>query len=139
MDIFRWLTQQWDRTVAAVLSIAGLVALFLGWNGLSHVALPSQQIPYLASGGLLGLFALGASATLWLSADLRDEWRELHNIESKLSELCKIVSQVGGSEAASEPTPIEAGTNGAGNGRRPAAPGRGRLRVDRGEDAGADV
>jgi hypothetical protein len=27
-----------------------------------------------------GLFALGAAATLWLSADLRDEWRKLDEI-----------------------------------------------------------
>jgi hypothetical protein len=91
MDIFRWMRQQWDRTAAAILALVGLLALLLGWLGLSDVALPSQQIPYLASGGLLGLFALGASATLWLSADLRDEWRELHNIESRLDELCEIV------------------------------------------------
>jgi hypothetical protein len=101
MDIFRWMRQQWDRTAAAVLALVGLLALLLGWLGLSDVALPSQQIPYLASGGLLGLFALGASATLWLSADLRDEWRELHNIESKLDELCDIVREAGAASPAS--------------------------------------
>jgi hypothetical protein len=63
--------------VAAVL---GLVALLLGWLGVSRSSLPSQQIPYLASGAVLGLFALGVAATLWLSADLRDEWRKLDDI-----------------------------------------------------------
>jgi hypothetical protein len=93
MDIFRWLRHQWDRTAAAVIAAGGLLALFLGWLGLSGVELPSEQIPYLASGGLVGLFALGVSATLWLSADLHDEWRQLHNIEDKLDQLCQIARE----------------------------------------------
>jgi hypothetical protein len=93
MEIVRWLSHQWDRTAAVLIALAGLLGLLLGWLGLSGVALPSQQIPYLASGGLLGLFALGASATLWLSADLQDEWRELHNIEDKLDDLTRIVRE----------------------------------------------
>ena len=100
MDTFRWMKQQWDRTAAVVVSALGLLCLLLGWLGLSDVALPSQQIPYLASGGLLGLFALGAGATLWLSADLRDEWRELHNIEARLQELADLARGSDGNASA---------------------------------------
>ncbi|HMC79090.1 MAG TPA: hypothetical protein VKO35_00895, partial [Acidimicrobiia bacterium] len=34
-----------------------------------------------------GLFLLGVGATLWHSADLRDEWRKLDRLEEKLDAL----------------------------------------------------
>jgi hypothetical protein len=37
-------------------------------------------MPYIASGGLGGIFLLGLGSTLWLSADLRDEWRKLDEL-----------------------------------------------------------
>jgi hypothetical protein len=80
MDLTRWLKNQWDRTSAVALVIAGLVALLLGWLGVSRSSLATEQIPYLVSGAVLGLFLLGMGATLWLSADLRDEWRKLDDL-----------------------------------------------------------
>jgi hypothetical protein len=80
MDWYRWLKNQWDRVAAVVAVVAGLAALVLGWWGVSGATLPAQQIPYLASGAVFGLFALGIGCTLWLSADLRDEWRRLDDI-----------------------------------------------------------
>jgi hypothetical protein len=80
VDLYRWLRNQWDRSVAVVAAIIGAVLLLLGWLGASRATLPAQQIPYLASNGLAGLFALGIGATLWISADLRDEWRKLDEI-----------------------------------------------------------
>ena len=41
--------------VAAVLLPLGLVMVFLGWYGASHTPYLFEQIPYLVSGGLLGL------------------------------------------------------------------------------------
>lgn len=80
MDLYKWLRNQWDRALAAVCVIAGGVFLVLGWRGASGASLTTEQIPYLASGAVAGLFALGAAATLWLSADLRDEWLKLDEI-----------------------------------------------------------
>jgi hypothetical protein len=77
MGIVMWLRVQWDR-VAASLSIGlGALALVLGWVGTSGTPYVSEQLPYIVSGGLAGIFLLGVGAVLWLSADLRDEWREL--------------------------------------------------------------
>jgi hypothetical protein len=87
MDIGRWIKAQWDRVAAVVAVILGLVALLLGWLGVSDSGLPAEQIPYLASGAVFGLFALGVGATLWLSADLRDEWRKLDDIYKRMEQL----------------------------------------------------
>lgn len=84
MDFYRWLRNQWDRALAVTSLVIGAIALLLGWVGISGAKLATQQIPYIASGGLVGIFALGIAATLWLSADLRDEWRKLDEIQTLL-------------------------------------------------------
>ena len=85
MEVTRWLRAQWDRVLAWVAVAAGAIALLLGWLGVSGAAFPAQQIPYVVSGGLFGLFLLGLGGVLWLSADLRDEWRKLDDLERGLA------------------------------------------------------
>jgi hypothetical protein len=70
----KWLRLQWDR------------ALIIGWVGVSSTAYSAEQLPYIISGGIGGIFLLGVGATLWLSADLRDEWRKLDRIEEALQQ-----------------------------------------------------
>ena len=82
--IIRWLRNQGDRSLAIGLTLLGLLSLYLGWRGVSTHGLPSEQIAYLASGALFGLFVLGVAATLWLSADMRDEWQKLESIAEQL-------------------------------------------------------
>ena len=84
MELFKWLRLQWDRVFGAAAVITGAVALLTGWSKVSATAYPAEQIPYLVSAGLGGLFLLGVGATLWHSADLRDEWRKLDRLEEKL-------------------------------------------------------
>jgi hypothetical protein len=84
MDLNRYLRNQWDRAAAVVAVLLGALALLSGYLGVSRATLATQQIPYLASGGLFGMFALGIGATLWLSADLRDEWRKLDSIQEEM-------------------------------------------------------
>jgi hypothetical protein len=61
------------------------VVLIVGWVGVSGHGYPAQELPYIISGGLGGVFLLGIGATLWLSADLRDEWGKLNRIERRLA------------------------------------------------------
>lgn len=84
MDIRKWLRLEWDRALAVVLVLAGVGALIAGWVGVSGSAYAAGQLPYIISGGIGGIFLLGVGATLWLSADLRDEWRKLDRIEEAL-------------------------------------------------------
>lgn len=79
-----WFVSHWDRLAAVISTVAGVVVLVLGWQGVSQSALPAGQIPYVISAGLGGMFLLGVAGTLWLSADLRDEWHKLDRLERAL-------------------------------------------------------
>ena len=49
------LRNTWQIVVGAVLLPLGLAVIVLGWNGAAHGRVDQQQIPYLISGGILGL------------------------------------------------------------------------------------
>ncbi|HZQ79906.1 MAG TPA: hypothetical protein VFE55_21435 [Acidimicrobiia bacterium] len=86
MTFSQLLRAQWDRVLGVVMSIAGVGALVIGWLGASRSGFPAEQIPYILSGGLLGLCLVAIGTTLWLSADLRDEWRKLDDLDERLEE-----------------------------------------------------
>lgn len=87
MDVMTWIRAQWDRVAAWLMIAGGLISLLVGWVGVSHTAYLAEQIPYVVSAGLFGLFLLGLGATTWLSADLRDEWRKLDELSDQLRDL----------------------------------------------------
>jgi len=100
-----WLRVQWDRVGAVGAALIGVAALALGWVGVSGTPHIAEQLPYFISGGLVALFFLGMAVALWLSADLRDEWRELRALRLILAE-----PAVGQDRA--EAIPATAGGNG---------------------------
>lgn len=77
MNLVKYVRVQWDRTGAVVCAVAGIVALVVGYLGTSDTEYIAEQIPYVISGGLAAVVLFVAAGVLWLSADLRDEWREL--------------------------------------------------------------
>ncbi len=87
MDLKSVLRAQWDRIGAVVLVVAGLIALLLGYLGVSDTPYVAAQLPFIISGGLLAIFLLSLGIGLWLSADLRDDWRELRACRMLLEEL----------------------------------------------------
>lgn len=80
MELVRLIKLQWDRSLAIALAVIGGVTLFIGWFRVSDGLVVTQQVPYVVSAGLGGIFLLGIAATLWLSADFRDEWRALQDL-----------------------------------------------------------
>jgi hypothetical protein len=84
MNAREWLRLQWDRVAAWVCVAVGVIVLLIGWLGVSGTGYPAEQMPYVLSAGIGGIFLLGIGAMLWLSADLRDEWRKLDRIERAL-------------------------------------------------------
>ncbi|MFZ3598200.1 hypothetical protein [Streptomyces sp. BH104] len=109
MDLVTRIRSQWDRLTAALTALAGAVTLVLGWRGVSGTPYPAEQLPYVISAGLGSLFLLGLSSALWLSADLRDEWRKLDRIEQALRAGGGAAPSVGPS-AAPAPAGVETPT-----------------------------
>lgn len=87
MDFLTILRILWDRLAAWSAVLAGIIAVLLGIVGVRQNVYVAAQMPYMISGGILGLFLLGLGATLWLSADLRDQWRVLMEIRDRAGEM----------------------------------------------------
>jgi hypothetical protein len=84
MNMMNLAKKQWDRSAAIVLTVIGGIALIGGWLGVRGTPILAEQTRYIVSGGIGAIFLLGVGATLWISADLRDEWRKLDRIEESL-------------------------------------------------------
>lgn len=82
-----WLRADWDRAAGIALIVAGVAALFVGYQGVADSAFVVEALSYVASGGLAGVLLVAAGLTLLLSADLHDEWRKLDRIEAALRSL----------------------------------------------------
>ena len=111
MDLMTWLRAEWDRVLGFTLIALGAVLLVLGYVGVSDSPYVAEQLSYIASGGLGGLFLLGAGATLLILADLHDEWRKLDRVEAILSGQVPFPTpaQTNGQAPASSPTPAPVG------------------------------
>ncbi len=84
MDGKSWLRAEWDRVAGYILIALGALLLVLGYAGVSGSPYVAEGLSYIMSGGIGGLFMLGAGATLLISADLHDEWRKLDRVEEAL-------------------------------------------------------
>ena len=86
MKPFDALRAHWDRALALGLTLVGLLMLVVGYFRISDTPYPAEQLPLLMSAGVGSLFLLGIGATLWLSADLRDEWHKLDELSAPSSD-----------------------------------------------------
>jgi hypothetical protein len=59
------LGERWLFALGGALVVAGFVAVIIGWVGTSQTVLVSGQIPYVVSGGLLGLGLIFLGAFLY--------------------------------------------------------------------------
>jgi hypothetical protein len=81
MEFVKWCRLQWDRALAVAAIVAGIVLVLCGWVGVSGTPYIAKQVPYVVSYGIGGLVLIIIGATLWLSADMNDEWRTLDRLE----------------------------------------------------------
>ena len=87
MDVVTFVKAQWDRVVGIAAVVIGAIVLFIGYLGVSGTSYPAEQLPYLISAGLVGVLLVACGGTLWLSADMRDEWLMLSDIHKELQRL----------------------------------------------------
>ena len=102
-------------TIAAALMTFGLCAIVLGWLGAAHSTLVEEQVPYLISGGLLGvaLALIGAVCILahWLTVMVRDAWAHEAARRQDHEELLDVVRALARAiEQAENRSPRAAGT-----------------------------
>jgi len=83
-DIKTWLRAEWDRVAGVVLVVIGAIALVLGYQGVANSGYVAEQLAYVVSGGLGGLFCLGLGAVFLLRSDLHDHWRQLDRVEAAI-------------------------------------------------------
>jgi hypothetical protein len=89
-DLVRWML-----IPGSILVFLGFVAMVLGWVGAARTAREIEQIPYLISGGLvgLGLVVLGGLllvSTFWVAVlrKLQSEaTTEVHTLQARIAEL----------------------------------------------------
>lgn len=70
--------------IAGAFALAGLLAIVLGWIGVSGTRDIADQLAYIASGGVLGLFFLGVGAAILVSDFVMEFERGLAALDRKL-------------------------------------------------------
>src|SRR3954469_17884247 len=84
---WRWVWDSLRPVLGYVLMGFGLLALFLGWYGVSGESVVAKQLPYLASGGLLGLALVVLGGRFMTMQDLRRDSGRLDRLETMVNEL----------------------------------------------------
>jgi hypothetical protein len=102
MSRLRTVWDQMGGRLGLLLSLAGFVAIFLGWNGAASYDRVPAQMPYVISGGLLGigLIVLGAAMVV-----VETNRRQRGELQASIDELRLAIEALGA----------------MGNGHRPAA------------------
>lgn len=89
-----WFSHPLSVFVAPALVLVGLVLLVVGYVGVANREIDALQIPYLVSGGLGGLFALGCAVGFAGVRELRLTNERLVDVDRKVSMLGEAVEDV---------------------------------------------
>jgi hypothetical protein len=78
----------------AVLLFGGIVAVIIGWVGASHTSLVFEQIPYMISGGLLGLALVFAGGSFYFAYWLTRMVRETRESRAEATKAFKTMNEM---------------------------------------------
>ncbi|HUO47923.1 MAG TPA: hypothetical protein VMU09_03725 [Acidimicrobiales bacterium] len=112
----------------------GFVAVIFGWYGSAHSAYVFQEIPYLISGGLLGVALVAGGGFLffaaWIVRLLEENRRHAARVERTLDRVDRVLAAVATDAAAAAASPasmtngVDAGSTTTTAGRQAPAGGR---------------
>ena len=94
--------RNWAKTspvsVGVLLVVVGFIAMFLAWNGAASKDFVQGQVPYLISGGLVGLALVGSGLTVINVQARRADQAELLNrleamLEARDTEITEVVTK----------------------------------------------
>jgi hypothetical protein len=115
------ISNTWQIVVGAILTPLGLLFILLGWYGAAHASYVQQQIPYLVSGGFIGLGCLLLGGLLywahWLyriydQADLHHgEW--MQQSERQHQEQLRVLEQAFTAVAGEPVSSVRSAGNGS--------------------------
>ena len=86
-DFWRWVWSSARGYVGWLLALAGAVALFVGWFGISGEALTAKQLPYLVSAGLTGIALFILAGVFLATDDVRRQFERIGELERKVDDL----------------------------------------------------
>jgi len=84
---WQWVWSAVRPIVGWVLALAGAVALFVGWWGVSGEALTAKQIPYLVSAGLTGIALFIMAGVFLATDDVRRQFTQIADLQRKVDDL----------------------------------------------------
>jgi ABC-type Fe3+ transport system permease subunit len=97
----------------AVLMPLGILAIVLGWYGVAHTKYQYDQLPYVVSGGLLGLGLVFLGGFLyfgaWLAKVANDQRESARQLADTLLVLADVVSRQPAGAGAAEPALADPG------------------------------
>src|SRR4051794_40336190 len=89
--LWRWLWASTRPYLGYVLIAVGALLLLAGYLGVSREVIVARQIPYLVSGGLVGLGLITIGGRLLLIEDLRRDSGRLDRLEKAVLELHQVL------------------------------------------------
>lgn len=77
----------WRSAIAWSAIGFGVIALVIGYLGVSAQTLVAKQLPYLISGGLGGAIAIAAGVAVLVAEDIRSDRERLGRLEAQVLEV----------------------------------------------------
>ncbi len=105
---WRWVGRATRPVVGWVLVAIGVVMIVVGYIGVAHQVLVAKQIPYLVSGGILGVAVVGVGVMFIATEQVRHDADRLDHLERMVDELHHVLlSRPDAPSAAVEEQPAQ--------------------------------
>lgn len=88
---WRWVSRATRPVVGWILVGIGAVMIIIGYLGVAHQVLVAKQIPYLVSGGILGVAVVGLGVMFIATEQVRHDADRLDRLERMVDELHSVL------------------------------------------------